>query len=75
MNKINIIDLPVLWVSVKDIQRLFTLKPTHTRKLINEMRESKQWRGSVVCYDRVLRINLQDFETFWKKKSVVKEVV
>lgn len=45
---------------------------THTRELVNEMRQSRKWRGSVVVYDRVLRVNLADFETFWRKKSILK---
>ena len=72
MTKVNIIELPPLWVTVKELQRLFMLGHTHTRELVNEMRQSRKWRGSVVVYDRVLRVNLADFETFCRKKSILK---
>lgn len=57
--------------SPKYLAELFDLGMTSTRAIINEMRASKKWRTSVVSYDRMLRVNVKDFETYWKTKSFI----
>lgn len=74
MTEVKVIEMDRLWVKASTIMKLFDLGKTHTYDLINEMRASPKWRTSVVAYDGVVRVNLADFERFWKKKSVIKSV-
>ena len=67
----DVIRLDQLYASPKHLAELFDLGMTSTRALINEMRASKKWRNSVVSYDRMLRVNVKDFETYWKTKSFI----
>lgn len=74
MADVKVIEMDKMWVRTSTLAQLFELGNTHVRELIKEMRLSRRWRGSVVCYQRVLRVNLADFEKFWKSKSLIKEV-
>lgn len=65
----EVIRLEQLYASPKHLAEIFDLGMTSARAIIDEMRASKKWRNSVVSYDRMLRVNIKDFETFWKKKS------
>lgn len=74
MTEVQVVEMQKLWVKASTIMKLFDLGRTHTYDLIQEMRASPKWRTSVVAYDGVVRVNLADFERFWKKKSVIKSV-
>ncbi len=74
MTEVKVIEMERLWVKAATIMKLFDLGKTHTYDLINEMRASPKWRTSVVAYDGLVRVNLADFEKFWRKKSVIKNV-
>lgn len=75
MTEVKVIEMDRLWVKASTIMKLFDLGRTHTYDLINEMRASPKWRTSVVAYDGVIRVNLADFERFWKAKSILKKVM
>lgn len=68
---VEVVRLDQLYASPKHLAELFDLGMTSTRAIINEMRASKKWRTSVVSYDRMLRVNVKDFETYWKTKSFI----
>lgn len=72
MKNVEVVRLEQLYASPTNIAKLFDLGMTHTRELINEMRASKKWRNSVIAYNRVVRVNIADFERFWKAKSFVR---
>lgn len=67
----EVIRLEQLYASPKHLSELFDMGMTSTRAIIDEMRASKKWRNSVVSYDRMLRVNVKDFETYWKTKSFI----
>ena len=74
MTEVKVIEMERLWVKASTIMKLYDLGKTHTYELINEMRASPKWRTSIVAYGNVVRVNLEDFEKFWRKKSVIKSV-
>lgn len=74
MKEVEIVHMEVMWVKISTIVELFQLGKTHVSELIKEMRESKRWRNSVVMYHKVTRVNLKDFETFWRSKSQLRGV-
>ncbi|WP_044503195.1 hypothetical protein [Megasphaera massiliensis] len=71
MKEVEVVRLEQLYASPKHLAELYDLGMTCTRALIDEMRASKKWRPSVIAYDRMVRVNIADFEAFWRTKSVV----
>lgn len=74
MTEIKVIEVKQKYGSIKDLAKCFSLSCDHVRDLVDEMRNSRTWRGSVVSYPRILRVNIDDFEKFWRRKSLIKEV-
>lgn len=69
---VEVVRLEQLYASPANLAKLYDLGMTHTRALINEMRASKKWRTSVVAYNRMICVNIADFEKFWKTKSFIR---
>lgn len=74
MREVEVIRLEQLWAKPKDLEKLFSLGHTHVYDLIGQMKKHPKWRGSIVAYDHVTRVNIADFEKFWRGKSVVKPI-
>lgn len=55
-----------IWGKASDIATKYSLGRTHVYDLISRMRKTRKYKTSVVQYHNVLRVNLEDFDAFWR---------
>lgn len=64
----EVIQVPQLYATVKEIAKIFSIGEFTARQLIHEMARSK-YKPGVVCYGRMLRVKISEFEKFFQSKS------
>lgn len=75
MTEVKVVEMEQLWVSVDTLMKLYESSESFIRRTIDEMRKSNNYRINVaVTASRYLRVNLEGFDKYYRKKYALKVV-